>query len=197
MDKDRKKRSFIDSKYTLSFAARFSGVALLGFSLFGLSLFLLLNRRLGVNYFEGISVLSDLQDKLPVILLATGIIQAGILSFVLFMLSLLWAHSVAGPMVRFRRFLKMLGERGVGEEIVFRKNDQLHYLAQVFRRMQADLKNRRDKCTDCLDEAEKLVREYEDLIREKDTTSLQLKDKLTALKKAYQNINEFIRSEAQ
>ncbi len=192
MNKNKKKVSFIDSKYTASFIGYFSGVALLGFILCGLTLFLLLDRRLGLGYLRDISTLGNLQDKLPLILLVTGIIQATILSLILSMVSLFWAHAVSGPMVRLSNCLKKVKKAEFTDDIAFRKNDQLHYLAKVFTRMQASLKNRKDKYAAYLTQASQIIKDYEHLLKSQNAAVSQLKNKLFELKSVYQRMGEFL-----
>lgn len=189
---DRKK-VFIDTKYTLSFAARFSGVAFAGFVLLGLSLFLVLNRQLGISYLADITILSNLQEKLSFIFLVTGIVQAIMLSLIIFLLSLLWAHAIAGPLVRFHRYMGMMAQSQAQDEIKFRTEDQLRYLAEAFGRLQMSLKNRRDQFIVFLNEAERLAGECEHLLKEKKTDPQQLSNRLTALKKVYENINKLFK----
>src|SRR3989338_1414997 len=175
---DRKK-VFIDTKYTLSFAARFSGVAFAGFVLLGLSLFLVLNRQLGISYLADITILSNLQEKLSFIFLVTGIVQAIMLSLIIFLLSLLWAHAIAGPLVRFHRYMGMMAQSQAQDEIKFRTEDQLRYLAEAFGRLQMSLKNRRDQFIVFLNEAERLWGECEHLLKEKKKDPQQLSNRLT------------------
>ncbi len=186
------KSSFIDSQYTFSFIIRFSGVALLGFILFALFLYLTLNRRLGVSYFEDISTLSRLQEKLPVILAVTGVIQAVTVSFILFILSLLWAHGVAGPLLRFRKSLQMAGKGFIEETVTFREKDQLHFLADSFKRMLESQKSRRTRFENLLKQADEALKEYEHLFKQKGVTPSQLDGKLTSLKKIYAEMRNLL-----
>lgn len=195
MDKSGKKISLIDAKYTLFFAIRFLGIALLGFILFGGTLFLMLNRRLGVNYFEDIVTLSRLQEKLPFILLTTGIIQTIALSFVMLIFALLWAHAIAGPLVRFRRFLNMVSHGQWMEDIAFRRNDQLQGLAHSMAHLQKCCQKREKKFISYLDQAQQLVKEYEDMIEQRNSASWQIQDKLNALKKVYADMQALLERE--
>lgn len=189
------KPAFIDTKYIVSFALRFSGIAFFSFTLCGISFFLMLNRRLGVDYFQDIATLSGLQERLPSILLTGGIIQTIVLSLILFLFSLLWAHAVSGPLVRFRRYISMIGKDEPVGEISFREKDQLHYLAKAFQHMQADSRTRRDKFDACLKKAEQLIGEYESLQQEKNVGPSKLKDKRVALKESYERMETLLRGE--
>lgn len=183
-----KKSSLIESQYTLSFAVRFSVIALGGFILFAGFLYLALNRRLGINYFEDISTLSRLQEKFSVILLATGAIQAVIISSIFLVLSLLWAHAVAGPLVRFRRYLNALNGDSSQDDIAFREKDQLHFLAESFKSMQQDRKINRDRFVGGLKRAEGMIQEYEILAKQKNASPAQLTNLLESLRKVYEEM---------
>ena len=189
------KPAFIDPKYIVSFAIRFLGIALFSFTFCGISLFLMLNRRLGVGYFQDIATLSGLQERLPLILLTSGIIQAIALSLILFLFSLLWAHAVSGPLVRFRKYISMIGKDELVGEIVFREKDQLHYLAKAFQLMQADSRTRRDQFDAYLKKAEHLIGEYESLQHEKNVDPSKLKDRRAALKESYERMEALFRGE--
>lgn len=190
-----KKAIFIDLKYTLSFAVRFLGMASAGFLLLGASLFWVLNRRLGTSYFQDITTLSNLQEKLQIILFTTGVLQVVVLSLVFSVISLFWAHKVSGPIVRFRRYLNMLGKADLMDDMAFRQDDQLQYLAQAFRKTQASCKMRNRQLMDYLKEADQIVEEYEALQGEKGVEPALLDKKLLALKAVYKKIQKFLRRE--
>lgn len=183
-----KKATFLDTRYTLSFAVRFSGLALLFFSSFALVLFLSLNKRLGVSYFEDIATLSRLQEKLPLVLFVTAVVQAALGSFVVLILSLFWAHAVAGPLVRFRKYLRMAGRDEPIGGMSFRKSDQLQYLAEAFREMQARWTKRRYQMSLYVRQAKDLIAEYESLAKDLRGNSMALEEKRGALKEIYQKM---------
>ncbi len=193
--KDHSKPVFIDTKYTAFFAVRFLGIAFFSFTFCGISFFLALNRRLGVNYSQDIATLSDLQEKLPLIFLTSGIVQAMVLSLILFVFSLIWAHAVSGPLVRFRKHISLIGKDEPAGEIAFRENDQLQYLAKAFQHMQTASRTRRDKYDAHLKKAEQLMAEYESLQKEKNTDPAALKNKWTALRECYERIEVLLQRE--
>jgi len=191
-DKTENRPSYIATKYTLSFAVRFCAVALIGFSLFGAVLFVLLNKRLGVGYFDDIAILSRLQERLPFVLWFTGMVQAAVVSLILLVLSLYWTHAVAGPLVRFRRYLSLMGKSESLGEIGFRETDQLHYLAQRFNRAQDYFKERNDKFASQLSRADQLIKEYEILLGQKGSEQLLLKEKRAALIRIYKDMEDLL-----
>ncbi len=188
MDHSERKPAFLDPRYTLSFAVKLSGLALLFFSSFALVLFLSLNKRLGVSYFEDIATLSRLQEKLPLILFVTAVVQAAFGSLVVLIISLFWAHAVAGPLARFRKYLRMVGRYEPIEEISFRKGDQLQHLAGAFREMQDRLSKRRYQMSLYGRQAKSLVAEYESLVKDPRGNSTALEEKRGTLKEIYQKM---------
>ena len=188
MDPSEKKAAFLEPRYTLSFAVRFSGLALLFFSSFALVLFLLLNKRLGVSYFEDIATLSRLQEKLPLILFVTAVVQAAFGSFVVLILSLFWAHAVAGPLARFRKYLRMVGRDEPIGMMSFRKSDQLQYLAEAFRDMQDQWTKQRYQMSLYGQQVRDLIAEYELLVKDPRGNSMALEEKRGALKEIYQKM---------
>ncbi len=176
-----KKQAFVEPKYTLSLVAAFLGVAFLGFALLSLTLFILLNWRLGENYLEGIVTLNALKDRLPLILLVGGIVQANILTLILFLLSLLWAHSIAGPIVRFEKFLRLIGSNVPMPEISFRGGDQLHALAQALRNVQVSRHRRSERLRTHLETASRLLEEI-------DSSPSGARIKVHELQKVYRSI---------
>jgi|SRR3989338_4554711 len=191
--KPNKRTSFIESRYIFSFALRFLGIALAGFLLLGAILYSVLNRRLGVNYSQDIGTLSNLQEKLEIILFATGILQVVILSLVFVFIALFWAHKIAGPVVRIRRYLSMLGREDLMDDMTFRQDDQLHNLAQIFRKTQSSCKICKRQLLDYFKEADQIIQEYEDLEGQKGVNLVELEQKVLALKAVYEKIREFVR----
>ncbi len=190
MKKSDRKPFFIDRGYVLYFALRFYSVALLLFVLFGIILFLALNRHLGTDYVHDVMTLSHIQENLPVVLLGTGIFQAFTITVVLFIITLFWAHRVAGPLVRFQKYMQMIKEEAESGDLNFRQNDQLHYLAQAFRLMQLSRKDRSKKFSKYLGEAENILREYEKISDRKDSDSPTDQSSLEALKEAYEKLGK-------
>lgn len=159
MTKPKNKNSFVDLKYTAAFMVKFAAIVLAAFACLGLVLFCLLNKRLGQGYFTDISTLSGLHEKLGTILIITGIFQTVILSLIVLVLGLLWAHAVAGPLVRFQKALDMLSKGEFSEEISFRQGDQLHNLASSLKSLHRSCKTRREHLSEYLHKADAILKE--------------------------------------
>lgn len=188
MPRDNKKDMFIEGRYGFSFVAWFLGLMVLFFGSFSVILFILLNKRLGIDYLTDVTTLSNLQGKLPVILTVTGIVQATVASFVVFFITLFLAHAVAGPLVRFRKYLRMVGRDEPIGGISFRKSDQLQYLAEVFREMQDQRTKRRSQMSLYGQQVQDLIAEYESLVKDPTGSFTALEEKRGALKEIYQKM---------
>ncbi len=180
---------FIKKRYSLAFAFWFAGISAVFFLLFAVLMSLSLNRPLGVGYVQDITTLSRLQEDLETILFLTGAIQTVVAGVALFIISLFWAHAVAGPMVRFRRSLDLWKEGKAVDEMSFRKNDQLHALAQEFRQTQAKCRERQERFASYCRQAEKEAASYERLAACGDVSVTELAQKRVALKEIYARLS--------
>lgn len=159
MTKYKKKSTFIDFKHTTSFVMKFTTVALTTFVSLGVVIFCLLNKRLGHGYVGDISILSSLQEKLGMIFIITATFQAIIFSLIVLILALLWAHAVAGPLIRFQKALIRLSKGELSEEISFRQSDQLHDLASSLNNLHRSYKARWDHLVEYLQKADAILKE--------------------------------------
>lgn len=150
-----REKKILDSRYAVSFTLRFFIIVFVIFSLSGLILIIFLNRNIGPTYKQGISSLNTLQAQLPSILFLSAFIQATILCIIALLLSLLWAHSVAGPLMRFRKYLREAGKGKLPlQPLTFRKTDQLHGLGRALSEMIDIYKQRRDKALALLNQTQ-------------------------------------------
>ena len=145
------------------------------FAVFAGVLMFVLNKRLGMSYFDDIHTLSSLQDRLPLIFLVTGLFQMSISGAVMAILSLYWGHAVSGPIVRFRKGMRSVVHGKVDEMIFFRKNDQLHDLARSFNNLQKNMQTQKNQLQRYIDEADRLAADCERLKKGSDTMLLQRK----------------------
>lgn len=187
--KKTERDTLLDVRYMASFMARFSVFSFLFFGVFAFLLFLLLNRRLGVSYVHDITTLNTLQGNLPLIVFAAGVMQAAITSFILFVLSLYWAHAVAGPLVRFRRYLGMVVQnKPIDETVAFRSGDQLHDLARAFDEMQKASRQRKKQFSGFCQETRDMIGGYDRLSKDPQVSASILEEKRQAIKRSYQKI---------
>ena len=188
MDTMKNNPSLIEKKYVLSFTVRFSATALFLFLVFDFVLWLALNRHLGQGYLRDIAILNHLQEHLPIILLISCGIQAVAASLVILTISLFWAHAIAGPVLRLRKYLRMIIEnRPFTEEMIFRRDDQLHNLAETFGRMQNKRKERRNLLAIYCAKADDLLAAFEKT-QDKDTANQ--KETKESLIKIYEKMKE-------
>lgn len=184
----RQSRYILDSKHLIFFILRFCAVLIFSFIIFGSGLSLFFNRNIGPTYVEGIRALNKIHNYLPAIIFITAFIQAIMLCFVVLLLALLWSHSVAGPIFRFRRNLRNIYEGKFSKEpLAFRNNDQLHFLAQSFSKIILSQKDKSARALTLLVPAQKILDESK---RYSNTESDKriLNSKIQSLKKIYLSI---------
>lgn len=158
----RRSKKTLQPKYAVSFIFRFIIVIFSGAAMFGLLAIIFLNRNIGPTYSEGISALTRLQTQLPLILFITALVQAVVLCVIVSIMVLLWSHSVAGPIARFRKHLREFAQgKFPDNHFTFRETDQLHGLAHAFSEMAAAQREKSVHALSLLIEARKLLDEGE------------------------------------
>ncbi len=191
-----KVKSILEPKHALTFVIRFALIILTGFLLCGLAIVIFLNKNIGSTYLEEISNLSQLQGLLPYTILVTTFIQAIALCTIALLAALIWSHSIAGPVSRFRKYLKEIGQgKSLKEPIAFRANDQLHGLAQALSEMTISQKENSLKTRALLAEAQEIIDACGELKKEDKLDTQAFNLRLKELEKIYLQIKD-IYSEA-
>ena len=81
-------------------------------------------------------------------------------AFVLLVLhNVLVTHRIAGPLLRFRRFLKTVGDGDLSSSIVFRKTDYLQKDAEIATRMVVSLRDKVSQLEKQIDQANRVWRD--------------------------------------
>ncbi|MCR4336629.1 MAG: hypothetical protein NUV91_02325 [Candidatus Omnitrophica bacterium] len=189
MKRNYKKGPFFDRGYIATFIVRFTGLLFLIFSFVALILFFVLKRDLGEGYYKDIVTLSELKQALWIILLVTGIIQVALISGLFSVVFLIWSHRVSGPLKRFQKSLHQIAKEGWRGQITFREGDMLPLLARAFNRFSVKLHRRENKFQQCLDEADELLREYEQLHHREKNVGL-LEERLRNLYKKMSSLSK-------
>jgi len=186
-----KLKKTLESKYILYFIFKFCAVVFFGFGIFGLFIVIFLNKKIGPTYLEGISTLIQLKANMPAVLFITAFVQALTLCIIILLLALLWSHSIAGPLRRFRSHLKDISEgKLLKEPITFRNTDQLHSLAQAFSEMIISRNGNCAKMLALLVEAQKILDECLTLKKQDKGDSQSFNLKLKELKEIYLHIKD-------
>lgn len=181
-----RKKGILDPKYPAYFIFHFSIIVLSGFGIAGSMMIIFLERKIGPACPEGIYNLKQIQASLPFVIFITTFIQTLALCAAAFLLALFWSHSIAGPLVRFRRYLKDSSVKKTAREpIVFRNTDQLHGLAQAFSEMVISHKDSDASALALLVEAQKILDECKMLQSHNKGGTNTFNSKLHELKKIY------------
>lgn len=187
----RESKRILEPKHTVVFIFRFVLIVLSGFLVFGLAAVILLNKNIGPTYLEGISSLNYLQKLLPYTIFLTTFIQVLALCTLVLLAALLWSHSIAGPVFRFRRCLKELSQgKRLREPISFRATDQLHGLAQALSEMVTAQKEKTERAQTLLAEAQEIIELCAGLKKEGKLDPQDFNLRLKELAKVYLKIKE-------
>jgi len=156
----RKSEKTLELKHAISFIVRFFIIVSAAIGISGSLTIFFLNRKIGPTYSEGISALNHLQTQLPFILFVTAFTQAVVLCLIVLLLALFWSHSIAGPVLRFKKHLREFAQgKFPNAPLAFRDTDQLHGLAHSFSEMIIARGERKMKALALLIEAQKLLDE--------------------------------------
>lgn len=186
-----KSKRTLEPRHAVSFMLRFFIVLFAGVGIFGALVIFFLNRKIGPTYLEGISTLARLQTQLPFILFVTAFTQAIVLCLIVLLLTLLWSHSIAGPVMRFKKHLREFAQgKFSNDHFTFRQTDQLHGLAHAFTEMVNAQREMDVKSLALLIEAQKLLDECEILKKEGKDDTPKFKSGLKELGKVYLQIKE-------
>jgi len=182
-------KKILEPKYAVAFVLRFFTAIFIGIGVFSLLLVVLLNRKIGPTYSEGISALGDLQNHLPLILFVTSVLQTLALGIMVMVIALFWSHSIAGPILRFKKYLSQLAKGELLEgPVTFRKTDQLQGLAEALSGMITAYRGNSMESLELLSQAQKIIEECEILKKQPKIDTPHLNTKLSELEKIYLNI---------
>lgn len=174
---------------------RFLLIVSAGFGIFSLIAITLLNKKLGPTYLEGITALGQLRAHLSSIIFIPALIQTTVLCAIALFLALLWSHSIAGPLVRFKKHLKEIAQgKLLKEPITFRDTDQLHGLAYALSELAGAHKDNCLKAQYLLLEAQKIIDECRLLKAQAKLDTGEFNLKLEKLNKLYLAIKDIYKS---
>lgn len=186
-----KQRKILEPKYIVSFIIKFSAIVFVGFGIFGAFVIILLSSKIGPTYQEGFSALKQIKDSLPFIIFIAAAIQALSLCTIATLFALFWSHSIAGPLVRFRKYLKDISQGNfLKEPVVFRSGDQLQGLAQAFSEMIIAHKNDATKALTLLVEAQRILDKCKMLQAQGKENSEEFHSNLKKLKTIYLRLKD-------
>ncbi|MBN1223280.1 MAG: hypothetical protein JXB23_08510 [Candidatus Aminicenantes bacterium] len=97
-----------------------------------LILFVFLNRNLGSSYPSAIQIISDVFNKMSLVIVIAVIAQFSLSTLLLFLVALLFSHKIAGPMFRLKKILKQFRDSEDLNDISFRRTDFLPGVSRWF-----------------------------------------------------------------
>jgi len=118
-------------------------------------------------------------------------VQAAALCVVVMLITLLWSHKIAGPLVRFRKYLKSIAAGKLfNKPLTFRDDDQLHAVALAFSEMIIAQNEASLKSLSLLVEAQKIISECKALRSRNRADTGEFEAKLQELTRIYSSIQD-------
>ncbi|MFQ5722389.1 MAG: hypothetical protein ACE5GI_07835 [Candidatus Aminicenantales bacterium] len=142
--------------FQIRFLLRFSVAVLIIFTTASLILYLLINTKLGVSYFNSISLLSHINRNLVKYLLYSLSFQFVFVALATLFITLFATHKIVGPLIRLERICLQMAKGEFPEKFRIRSKDQIQGLAQSM-----------DHCIQELRERIKNIVFYKEKIEEK------------------------------
>lgn len=126
---------FIEKEFQAKFILKFCALVVIGGLLTTGMLYLLAMQSTTVSIVNSRVVVKTTADFILPILIQTVIIVMIIVSLATVVVTLFASHKIAGPLYRFKKVMKTLGEGDFSEDFRIRLHDQLQDLAEAFNNM--------------------------------------------------------------
>ena len=140
--KYRRKQYFVKKDYQLKFILKFCLVILAGSIISTLLLLLFSEGTLTSSFEHSRLVVKNTAIAIIPAVILTNIITLAIVSLIAIVVVLFISHKIAGPMFRFEKELKDIGQGNLTKTIKLRERDQFTTLAESLNLMTAGLRER-------------------------------------------------------
>lgn len=121
---------FIDKRFQTDFILKFAMLLLVGTAIFGVSAYLILDRRLDQSYYSAHLTIKSVGEILKPTLIWLSLVFITVLSLAAVVIILYVSHHVAGPLFAIRRYLENVARGELDFEPRLRDKDQTTPLAQ-------------------------------------------------------------------
>ncbi len=135
----RRRQYFIQKGYQFKFILKFCLIVLAGSILSTAFLFFVAQGTLTSSFERGRLVIQNTATAILPAVIMTNVITLIVVSFATVVVVLFISHKIAGPMFRFEKDLKDIGEGDVTIKVRLRKKDQFTNLANSLNTMTASL----------------------------------------------------------
>jgi len=135
----KRSRYFIKKEFQFKFILRFCLLVLMGAIISTGLLFLFSQGTLTSSFHQSRLVIKNTGLAILPSVVYTNLITLALITLATIIVTLFVSHKVAGPMFRFEKELKVIGEGDLTKKIMLRKKDQIKDMADCLNNMVASL----------------------------------------------------------
>ncbi|MCJ7681908.1 MAG: hypothetical protein MUP70_14350 [Candidatus Aminicenantes bacterium] len=151
-----KNNSLIPPKKEVLFIFKLIMIFITGSALALLVLYLVLNKNIGDSYSGAVKTITVVTQRINLYILAAIGIQLVFSSILVFIVTLLYSHKIAGPVFRLKAVMQRYSEGELPDSFAFRKTDFLSSVPEWFNDYFVNVRQRNAQ----IETAEQLTREY-------------------------------------
>ncbi len=133
---------FVKKDFQIRFILKFCGIVLTGAVISTGLLFLFSQDTLTSSFQHSRLVIMDTGTAILPAVIYTNLITLGLITAAVIVVTLLASHRIAGPVFRFEKELKEIGQGNLTKKIALRKEDQLKDVAVALNDMVSGLRDR-------------------------------------------------------
>ena len=139
--KIKRRQYFVQKQFQFKFILKFCIVVLIGIIISTGLLFLFSMNTLTSSFEQSRLVIKNTAFAIIPSVFLSNLIALALITLVTIIVTLIISNKLAGPLFRFQKELKEIGEGNLTQEIKLRKNDQITAIADSLNQMRAGLKN--------------------------------------------------------
>ena len=166
----KRSQYFIKRRFQARFVVLFIALVIVGSIISGAILYRVTYKELGVEFGRAHSQLRSTGEIILPAVLLTNVITVGVIGIATIIVTIVLSHKIAGPLYRFEKNAKKVGEGDLTVRTKLRESDQTKQLAIAFSEMTDSL---REKMKDLKDKALEISKTVTDLDKNIDKTTAQ------------------------
>ena len=139
--KIKRRQYFVQKNFQFKFILKFCIVVLIGIIISTGLLFLFSMNTLTSSFEQSRLVIKNTAFAIIPSVFLSNLIALALITLVTIIVTLIISNKLAGPLFRFQKELKEIGEGNLTQEIKLRKNDQITAIADSLNQMRTGLKN--------------------------------------------------------
>ncbi|MBI3815490.1 MAG: methyl-accepting chemotaxis protein [Nitrospinae bacterium] len=138
----KRRQHFIKKRFQARFIAKFILLILLGSAVSGIILYVMAGSKLGATYYSAHVKIENTWDILFPAIVTTNIVTVILISLATVYITLFVSHKIAGPLFKFEKLMKEVGEGKLNVKPSLREADELVELSNAFGDMLTGLNNK-------------------------------------------------------